>query len=300
MVLKAISNSPTISSGAGVPSSTPSKVGDIYIDITAKKTYFATGTTSSADWTDYSPTVSSNTFKFRITLEDPNTVIELPIEDGGNSYLHNFTVSWGDGHTSTVLSYDDQYRIHTYVLAGTYDIELSGTCEYFNTRNYDIGSYIIELISFVGDIGFKLLCFRNCDNLDTIVPLGSFVSLTTAKDMFSGCENLLTLPANLFKNCTQLNTVEAIFSASGLTTIPIDLFKYNTLIDNYVEAFYGCTSLTGHNWGYPLESGETEQTVTGTIIYNAEQQPIPPSSTGSCFGACPNLTEVELIPAAWL
>ena len=41
---------PTISSGAVAPSSTPSKVGDVYVDTTAKKIYFATGSSSSADW----------------------------------------------------------------------------------------------------------------------------------------------------------------------------------------------------------------------------------------------------------
>lgn len=40
-----------ISSGTTAPSSTPAKVGDVYLDTTAKKVYFATGTSSSADWT---------------------------------------------------------------------------------------------------------------------------------------------------------------------------------------------------------------------------------------------------------
>lgn len=45
-----VSCSPTISSGVVAPSSTPSKVGDIYIDTVALKLYFAAGTASSADW----------------------------------------------------------------------------------------------------------------------------------------------------------------------------------------------------------------------------------------------------------
>lgn len=42
---------PAISSGVVAPTSTPVKVGDIYVDTAAKKLYFATGTASSADWT---------------------------------------------------------------------------------------------------------------------------------------------------------------------------------------------------------------------------------------------------------
>ena len=43
-----------ISSGAGAPGSTPSRVGEIYIDTTADTAYVSTGTASSADWTDVS------------------------------------------------------------------------------------------------------------------------------------------------------------------------------------------------------------------------------------------------------
>ena len=37
-------------SGAGVPSATPTMVGAIYYDTTNKKFYLAAGTSSSADW----------------------------------------------------------------------------------------------------------------------------------------------------------------------------------------------------------------------------------------------------------
>ena len=42
---------PTLTSGIVAPTSTPIKVGDIYIDTVAKKIYCATGIASSADWT---------------------------------------------------------------------------------------------------------------------------------------------------------------------------------------------------------------------------------------------------------
>jgi hypothetical protein len=38
------------SSGSGAPSSTPTNIGDIYVDTTNLKIYIATGTSSSADW----------------------------------------------------------------------------------------------------------------------------------------------------------------------------------------------------------------------------------------------------------
>lgn len=37
--------------GTTAPSSTPSYIGQFYVDTSAKKLYFSTGTASSADWT---------------------------------------------------------------------------------------------------------------------------------------------------------------------------------------------------------------------------------------------------------
>lgn len=41
---------PTITSGIIAPASTPGKIGDLYVDTSAGKLYFAKGTASSADW----------------------------------------------------------------------------------------------------------------------------------------------------------------------------------------------------------------------------------------------------------
>jgi hypothetical protein len=46
----AAAGAPIISSGAGVPGSTPAAVGDVYVDTTGDNAYIATGTASSADW----------------------------------------------------------------------------------------------------------------------------------------------------------------------------------------------------------------------------------------------------------
>ena len=43
-------DAPSIESGIGAPSSTPSKIGDIYVDISTPQLYFSKGSTSSADW----------------------------------------------------------------------------------------------------------------------------------------------------------------------------------------------------------------------------------------------------------
>ena len=42
---------PTISTGTSAPTTTPTKVGDQFVDTTNKKLYVATGTTADTDWT---------------------------------------------------------------------------------------------------------------------------------------------------------------------------------------------------------------------------------------------------------
>jgi hypothetical protein len=41
---------PTVSSGSGAPGTTPTKIGDIYVDTSAPALYFSKGVASSADW----------------------------------------------------------------------------------------------------------------------------------------------------------------------------------------------------------------------------------------------------------
>lgn len=50
VIASSISCSPTISSGTSTPTTTPTKVGDMFIDTSNKKAYAATGTASSDDW----------------------------------------------------------------------------------------------------------------------------------------------------------------------------------------------------------------------------------------------------------
>lgn len=47
----AMRSTPVVSKGIVAPTSTPTQVGDIYIDTFAGDVYMATGITSSADWT---------------------------------------------------------------------------------------------------------------------------------------------------------------------------------------------------------------------------------------------------------
>ena len=186
-----------------------------------------------------------NTFKFQIVTTAPNQTFTLPINGGGPDYVQNFTVNWGDNSSSAITSYDDADRIHTYVDAGTYDIELNGKCEWFAFNYEEDCTKVKKLLSFTGDIGLKVLNFSGCTNLSEIVSLGNFSLLTTAFFMFGGCTSLTSIPSGLFDGCKEILSFSNAFNGCNkITSIPTDLFKYNTLVTNFNSAFNGCNKIT--------------------------------------------------------
>jgi len=50
-VVNRINKTPNITTGTASPTTTPSRIGNIYVDTNNKKIYFATGHASSSDWT---------------------------------------------------------------------------------------------------------------------------------------------------------------------------------------------------------------------------------------------------------
>jgi len=186
-----------------------------------------------------------NTFKFQVVTTAPGETFTLPILAGGATYTQNFTVNWGDTTSSEITAYNDPDAIHTYAVAGTYDIELIGTCQWFAFNNTGDRTKVKKLLSFTGDMGFKIINFYGCSNLTTLVSLGTMASLTTALNMFRNCTSIVIIPNGLFDGCNAVLNFSNIFSScTNITTIPGDLFKYNIAVSNASSAFSGCNKIT--------------------------------------------------------
>jgi hypothetical protein len=186
----------------------------------------------------------SHTFEFQIITTTSPQNFTLPIYSGGASYTQNFTVDWGDTTSSTITSFDDADRIHSYTNSGTYNIVLSGTCQWFAFNNSGDRGLVKQLIEFAGDMGFKVLNFYGCSNLTTLAVLADFVSLITASNMFRYCASITTIPAGMFDGCTAINSFNnAFYNCSALTAIPTDLFKFNTAVTSFSGVFYNCTNV---------------------------------------------------------
>ena len=181
--------------------------------------------------------------------------ITLPL---ANSGIFNCTVDWGDGSEKSIITaYNDADRIHTYASDGTYDVEITGDCPSWRFNNAGDKLKITDIISWGsngsnGFSGFEYLSdgFRGCTNLKSL-GTGKIVSknLSNVYGLFWGCNNvnLTAIPSGLFDLCTSLtaNAFSGTFrDCTRLTSIPTDIFRYNTLAINFGGTFLGCTGLT--------------------------------------------------------
>ena len=199
---------------------------------------------------DFPPPIPK-TFSFDVTTAGADT-FELPILAGGATYTQDFSVDWGDTSSSTITSYDDADRTHSYSGAGTYTVVLNGTCEWFAFNNLGDKTLVVELNEFTGDMGFKILNFYGCTAITTICTLGTMASLTIATNMFRGCTGLTAIPSGLFDNCSGMTASNGFNSTfygcnnASLTSIPADLFRYqpNLTTNAFKSTFHSCTKLT--------------------------------------------------------
>lgn len=163
--------------------------------------------------------------------------------------VYDFTVDWGDGTPNdTVTAWDDADATHTYSADGTYDVEIRGECNVWDTGDLSLyGTYVdqdkvIKVLSW-GDSslfgGFSYVNFWNCKNLISIAtPILSKPNLTSFSNLFSECTLLTAIPTDLFRYCPNVQSFVAAFNnCASITTIPAELFRYNTAAVDFSTVF---------------------------------------------------------------
>ena len=246
---------------------------------------------------------------------DSGEIIVLPIcekqetdEERGEKetyFNYNFTVDYGDGTIAEITSFDDEDRNHTYSVAGSYDVKITGICEGWSFYNVGDSASNLTQIKQWGVIQAKHIDFGNCTNLSGQIPTpvkNSFTTVESFRSLFYNCMNLNTqIPENLFYNATNVVTLRNAFNISGVTgNIPENLLKYCTKVEN-VEFLFDKSSITGiipenlFNNCSNLKSvmGLFQETsITGTIpeklFYNCPNI----TSVGQIFNGCTGLTGV--------
>lgn len=187
-------------------------------------------------------------FKMQIQTTTANETFTIPTQSG---FTYNATVFWGDGTSSQVTGHNIN-NVKTYSTAGTYDIEIKGTFDsiYFNSTGSM--SLVKKILSWGGSDfqGFTTMdnAFYGCTNLNELAIGGikgkNGSSITGFYSTFFDCSALTTLPADLFKYNTEVtNFSYTFFNCSSLTSLPTDLFRYNTKVISFSYTFRHCPKL---------------------------------------------------------
>jgi len=119
------------SSGAGAPGSTPSAVGDIYVDTTADVSYIAAGTASSADWKQATGTAGADLDGLSdVTLTTPATDAIL-IKTAGD---------WVDGTINTNSITNDAVTNAKLGTAAANTVKANATAGTANPTDFAVGT----------------------------------------------------------------------------------------------------------------------------------------------------------------
>jgi hypothetical protein len=191
---------------------------------------------------------------------------------GKTGYNYNGIIDYGDGTSpNEVTSFNDINLSHSYDTPGIYIVTFSGLIESLIVDNGSLVSVIQKVINW-GSVGLKYINFNGCSLLSTTPTTGGFGSTYVGGIYtFAGCTNLTYITPTLLKGCSNHgNTVEGMFrlcysltnlpsledivdvtnfkdfcfNCRALTSLPIDLLRYNTDADNFQDAFAYCLSLT--------------------------------------------------------
>ena len=166
-------------------------VGTIQYDSFAARTALDT-LVDDRGWTitDGGPADSIASFRSTWKTSANNETITLPLVDDA-AYTYNFTVDWGDDTAiSTITSFDDAAKTHTYETAGDHDIVIKGTLEAWSFNNAGDKNKILSVESF-GDLGYTNLsgAFQGCTNL-TAFEGGITSDVTNMRSMFGAATNV--------------------------------------------------------------------------------------------------------------
>jgi len=168
------------------------------------------------------PFVSTWNTTLTSTGSSNNNQVTLPLLLDGT---YNFTVNWGDGTIQNITTWDSPLKTHTYSTTGLKTISISGTIQ-----------------------GWEFLSSGDCKKITAISSWGPLdMRATGSSGNFSGCSNLVTLPASggpilpincssLFEGCSSLT--------GGVWYAPYAFANFNTSsVTNMSYMFSGCSAL---------------------------------------------------------
>lgn len=169
--------------------------------------------------------------------------VSIPTTSTGK---YNYTVDWGDGTVSTeITTYNDSQATHTYAESGRYNIKITGQLSELKFSGTTIGQYLTNISTCSLTLSSIKNMFNGCQNLVS-VPSNIFsnsTAVTSAYGLFNNCTSLQTIPVGLFENNPQITDFSYAFANSGVNAIPNGLFSSNYNAEKFTNTFKNCTNI---------------------------------------------------------
>ena len=179
-------------------------------------------------------------FKMTVRTAAPSEAFDVPLGTG----TVNCQVDWGDGKPPSALaSATDPNKLHTYDVAGDYQIVITGQIDNWGFNASTSAPKVISVDAW-GDIGFINLDygFKGCTNLVSvaagdITTTGDTTKITSLWETFLNCTSLKSIGVFDTHLVTRFNST---FFNSGITVLP--KFDFSAA-KNLSAMCRGCTSL---------------------------------------------------------
>jgi hypothetical protein len=231
------------------------------------------------------------------------------------------TVDWGDGTTSSITSSNWQNAVHQYAVGGTYNVSVrhtnwneiriatdydqdwnsSTSNRYSSYPRYNIIWYFAKSVKNILNpippvAGAEYLSNYSSSSMTAVS------SDRTTRCMFYYCDNLESVPDNLFANFPETTDFYSCFhKCTRLKSIPSGLFDSNTAAASFQYCFQYCSSLQSIPSG--LFDNNTQTTSFQYCFqYCSLLQSIPSglfdsNTAATNFGGCfRNCTSLQSIP----
>jgi len=223
--------------------------------------------------------LTKDDFKIELEFEIPSNDLELSMLLL-NGYEFDAIIDWGDGSSEYINQIGSNNSIgHTYIIFGIKRVSIRGKWEalkfgYNDNKIRKVISFGYPNVSKLKYINFTESAlnelppnnpnssFKYIDDASesfgyydkgfastkiTSIPADLFKGctlLTDIKQCFQDCSELISVDSTAFKGLSNITNMFAIFSSSGILTIPQDLFKYYNNLENVDSMFNNCRNLT--------------------------------------------------------
>jgi len=181
-------------------------------------------------------TIEGGAFVSTWKTDNPGTSnddqITLPLVNGGS---YNFVVNWGDNSSDVIENWNATEKTHTYSIAGTYEVSISG--EIIGWEFYPAGDEekILDINNWGGvKVGNGGNYFRNARNLTiSATDIPDLSETYTMAAMFYNCESLSSVPNMNRWDTSEITNMGLLFYGASLFNEGIGSWEMGSVTSTY-------------------------------------------------------------------